>query len=105
MRRSRASTSAYLYVRQSTLGQVHHHRESTERQYALREKALALGWAAEALRVLDGDLGLSGAHSTHREDFKTLVAEVSMDHVGAVLALEDSRLARSNAGRNDRPGP
>uniref|UniRef100_UPI0025F93F17 recombinase family protein n=1 Tax=uncultured Lamprocystis sp. TaxID=543132 RepID=UPI0025F93F17 len=88
---------AYIYVRQSTLGQVHHHRESTERQYALREKALALGWAAEAIRVLDGDLGLSGAHSTHREDFKTLVAEVSMDHVGAVLALEVSRLARSNA--------
>jgi DNA invertase Pin-like site-specific DNA recombinase len=88
---------AYIYVRQSTLGQVQHHRESTERQYALREKALALGWAAEAIRVLDGDLGLSGAHSTHREDFKTLVAEVSMDHVGAVLALEVSRLARSNA--------
>jgi len=88
---------AYIYVRQSTLGQVRHHQESTERQYALREKALALGWPETAIRILDGDLGQSGAHSADREDFKTLVAEVSMDHVGAVLALEVSRLARSNA--------
>ncbi|WP_295432602.1 recombinase family protein [uncultured Thiodictyon sp.] len=88
---------AYVYVRQSTMGQVRHHQESTERQYALREKAIALGWAETAIRILDGDLGQSGAHSAQREDFKTLVAEVSMDHVGAVLALEVSRLARSNA--------
>ena len=87
---------AYIYVRQSTLGQVRHHRESTERQYALREKALALGWPAEAVKVLDRDLGRSGAQSHGREDFKTLVAEVSMDRVGAVFALEVSRLARSN---------
>ena len=88
---------AYVYVRQSTMGQVRHHQESTERQYALREKAMALGWPETAIRILDGDLGQSGAHSAQREDFKTLVAEVSMDHVGAVLALEVSRLARSNA--------
>ena len=87
---------AYVYLRQSTMGQVRHHRESTERQYALREKALALGWDLSAMRVLDGDLGCSGAQSTGREDFKTLVAEVSMDHVGAVFSLEASRLARSN---------
>ena len=87
---------AYIYVRQSTMGQVRHHHESTERQYALRDKALTLGWSDEAIRVLDRDLGQSGAQSHNREDFKTLVAEVSMDRVGAVFALEVSRLARSN---------
>ncbi|MCF7993230.1 MAG: recombinase family protein [Chromatiaceae bacterium] len=87
---------AYVYVRQSTMAQVRHHQESTERQYALREKALSLGWPAELIRVLDADLGRSGAQSQQREDFKTLVAEVSMDRVGAVFALEVSRLARSN---------
>ncbi|MCF8015270.1 MAG: recombinase family protein, partial [Chromatiaceae bacterium] len=75
---------AYVYVRQSTMAQVRHHQESTERQYALREKALSLGWPAELIRVLDADLGRSGAQSQQREDFKTLVAEVSMDRVGAV---------------------
>ena len=87
---------AYIYVRQSTLAQVRHHRESTERQYALREKALALGWPDTAIRTLDRDLGLSGAQMSGREDFKTLVADVSMGQVGAVFALEVSRLARSN---------
>ena len=87
---------AYLYLRQSTMGQVRHHRESTERQYALKEKACSLGWAAESVRILDGDLGLSGAAATLREDFKTLVADVSMRKVGAVFALEASRLSRSN---------
>jgi DNA invertase Pin-like site-specific DNA recombinase len=90
------SKPAYVYVRQSTPGQVLHHRESTERQYALREKALTLGWPATAIRILDADLGLSGAQMTGREDFKTLVADVSMGQVGAVFALEVSRLARSN---------
>ncbi|MCK7502264.1 MAG: recombinase family protein [Comamonadaceae bacterium] len=83
-------------MRQSTLAQVRHHRESTERQYALREKALALGWPETAIRTLDRDLGLSGAQMSGREDFKTLVADVSMGQVGAVFALEVSRLARSN---------
>jgi len=88
---------AYIYVRQSTLGQVRHHQESTERQYALQNKAHDLGWSPSMTRILDGDLGLSGAHSHAREDFKTLVANVSMGRVGAVMALEASRLARSNA--------
>lgn len=88
---------AYIYLRQSTMGQVRHHRESTERQYALRDKALSLGWTVDRIRVLDGDLGLSGAQSTYREDFKTLVADVSMNKVGAVFALEASRLSRSSA--------
>src|SRR5476651_1012915 len=90
------SKPAYIYIRQSTLAQVRHHQESTERQYALREKALALGWQPTAVRILDRDLGQSGAQMTGREDFKTLVADVSMGQVGAVFALEVSRLARSN---------
>jgi DNA invertase Pin-like site-specific DNA recombinase len=90
------SKLAYVYVRQSTLAQVRHHQESTERQYALREKALELGWNDPEIHVLDRDLGMSGAQTTGREDFKSLVAEVSMGQVGAVFALEVSRLARSN---------
>jgi DNA invertase Pin-like site-specific DNA recombinase len=90
------SKPAYIYVRQSTLAQVRHHQESTERQYALRKKALELGWSETSIRILDRDLGVSGAHTTGRADFKTLVAEVSMGQVGAVFALEASRLARSN---------
>ena len=91
------SKPAYIYVRQSTLAQVRHHQESTERQYALRQKATELGWSESSIRVLDRDLGISGAHTTGRTDFKTLVADVSMGQVGAVFALEASRLARSNA--------
>src|SRR5262249_8675702 len=90
------SKPAYVYVRQSTLGQVRHHQESTERQYALRQKAAELGWSESSIRILDRDLGISGAHTTGRADFKTLVADVSMGQVGAVFALEVSRLARSN---------
>jgi DNA invertase Pin-like site-specific DNA recombinase len=79
------------------MGQVRCHRESTERQYSLKEKATTLGWRADQIRVLDGDLGISGASMTGREDFKTLVADVSLKKVGAVFALEASRLARSCA--------
>ena len=87
---------AYLYLRQSTMGQVRHHRESTEQQYALKDKACHLGWSAEQVQILDGDLGISGTAMTLRQDFKTLVADVSMGKVGAVFALEVSRLSRSN---------
>lgn len=87
---------AYVYVRQSTMGQVRHHQESTERQYALRLKALELGWSEAAIRTLDRDLGVSGAQMTGREDFKTLVSDISLGQVGAVFALEVSRLARSD---------
>jgi len=93
---SHQSKPAYIYVRQSTLAQVRHNQESTERQYALKDKALALGWPQRSIRVLDRDLGMSGAQIAGREDFKTLVADVSMSQVGAVFALEVSRLARSN---------
>lgn len=87
---------AYVYVRQSTMGQVRHHQESTERQYALRQKALELGWSEAAIHTLDRDLGLSGAQMAGREDFKTLVSDISQGQVGAVFALEVSRLARSD---------
>jgi DNA invertase Pin-like site-specific DNA recombinase len=90
------SRPAYIYVRQSTSAQVLHHQESTERQYALRAMALELGWSESAIRTLDRDLGMTGTEMTRREDFKTLVADVSMGQVGAVFALEVSRLARSN---------
>ncbi len=90
------SRPAYIYVRQSTNAQVLHHQESTERQYALRTMALELGWSESAIRTLDRDLGMTGTEMTKREDFKTLVADVSMGQVGAVFALEVSRLARSN---------
>ncbi|MDA1232189.1 MAG: recombinase family protein [Planctomycetota bacterium] len=88
---------AYVYLRQSSMGQVRNHRESTERQYALQELARNFGWPVARIKVLDGDLGKSGTSTTDREDFKTLVADVSLGKAGAVLAIEASRLARSNA--------
>ena len=87
---------AYLYVRQSTLRQVLEHTESTKRQYGLRERAMALGWPAEQIVVIDRDLGLSGADSD-RAGFQELVAAVGMGTVGVVLGLEVSRLARSSS--------
>jgi DNA invertase Pin-like site-specific DNA recombinase len=88
---------AYLYVRQSTLRQVVENTESTQRQYALRERAVALGWAPEQVVVIDSDLGQSGASAADRAGFQRLVAEVGLGHVGLVLGLEVSRLARSSA--------
>jgi DNA invertase Pin-like site-specific DNA recombinase len=86
---------AYIYLRQSSMNQVRHNQESTERQYALRDKAIALGWPANLIHILDGDLGLSGSHAALRKDFQSLVALVSMSKAGAVFALEASRLSRS----------
>ena len=86
---------AYLYIRQSTLRQVFENSESTKRQYALRQRAIALGWPDERIIVIDSDLGQSGASAADREGFQKLVAEVSMQHVGIVLGLEVSRLARN----------
>jgi len=88
---------AVVYVRQSTLQQVERNTESAERQYALRERALELGWPAEAIAVVDDDTGRSGTSSQERLAFKELVAEVGLGHVGLILALETSRLARSSA--------
>ena len=87
---------ACIYLRQSTLKQVRQHQESTERQYALREKALQLGWPSERILILDRDLGISGTQMANRPDFKRLVAEVSLQKVGAVFALEASRWSCSD---------
>ena len=91
---------AYIYLRQSTMHQVMHNLESTDRQYALKQKALEYGWDATNIRILDGDLGQSGSNTTRRKAFKLLVAEVSMDKVGAIFVLEASRLSRSSADWN-----
>src|SRR5271167_598048 len=90
------SRQACIYIRQSTMGQVRFNQESTERQYNLVTKAQALGWSPQQIRILDRDLGQSGAQTTNREDFKTLVSDVAMGRVGAIFSLEASRLARSN---------
>jgi DNA invertase Pin-like site-specific DNA recombinase len=91
------SRPALLYVRQSTLKQVINNTESAIRQYDLRGKAIALGWAADQVTVIDIDQGHSGASSADREGFQHLVAEVSLGRAGIVLGLECSRLARNSA--------
>lgn len=90
------SRAAYLYVRQSTLRQVLENTESTYRQYALRDRAVAMGWPLERVIVIDSDLGQSGASAADREGFQRLVTEVSLGRVGIVLGLEVSRLARNS---------
>ncbi|MGH9168412.1 MAG: recombinase family protein, partial [Acidimicrobiia bacterium] len=88
---------AFLYVRQSTLRQVIHNTESATRQYALRQRAVALGWSTDRVVTIDTDQGQSGASASDREGFQRLVAEVGMGRAGIVLGLEVSRLARNNA--------
>jgi len=88
---------AYLYVRQSTLRQVMENTTSTDRQYGLRQRAVALGWHLDQVIVIDDDLGRSGASAEGRDGFQRLVADVGMGKAGIVLGLEVSRLARNNA--------
>jgi DNA invertase Pin-like site-specific DNA recombinase len=88
---------AYLYIRQSTIRQVFENSESTKRQYALKERAVALGWPLENIIIIDEDQGRSGAESTRRSGFQRLVGEVGLDHVGIVMGLEVSRLARNSS--------
>jgi DNA invertase Pin-like site-specific DNA recombinase len=87
---------ACIYIRQSTPAQVRFNQESTERQYNLANQARSLGWIPEQIRILDGDLAHSGQLTSKRDDFKILVSDVAMGHVGAIFSLEASRLARSN---------
>lgn len=87
---------AYVYVRQSSLAQVHHHVESTKRQYALADRAIALGWTAEQIEVIDEDQGKSGSTRQGRGGFAELVEAVAHGKAGAIFALEVSRLARSS---------
>jgi len=86
---------AMVYVRQSTAVQVVRHQESTRLQYGLTDRALALGWPRDRTTVIDDDLGRSGASAEGRPGFQRLVAEVGLDHVGIILGIEMSRLARS----------
>lgn len=88
--------SALVYVRQSTPQQVVEHQESTARQYALVDLAIELGWPPERIEVIDEDQGHSGSTADGRSGFHRLLAEVGLDHVGIILGLELSRLARSN---------
>ena len=87
--------AAIVYVRQSTPQQVLDHQESTARQYALADRAAALGWPRSLVRVIDDDLGKSGQSIEGRFGFQRLLAEVALDRVGLILGLEMSRLARS----------
>jgi DNA invertase Pin-like site-specific DNA recombinase len=91
------SRQAIVYLRQSSAAQVENNRESTDRQYALAAKARELGWPADRIVVIDEDLGLSGSGFVARSGFARLTAEVALAHVGLVLGLEVSRLARNNA--------
>ncbi len=86
---------AIIYVRQSTLHQVQHHSESTRLQYALKEKAITLGWDLENIVTIDDDLGQSGSNTEGRPGFQRLVTQVSLGRVGIVIGIEMSRLARS----------
>ena len=90
------SRNAYLYVRQSTLRQVFENTESTKRQYALQQRAIALGWPIAQVVVIDTDLGRSGASAVDREGFQRLVTEVGLGRAGIVMGLEVSRLARNS---------
>src|SRR5215470_11857957 len=94
---SHLSRAAYVYLRQSSPAQVEHNRESTQRQYALVTKASTLGWPAQQIVVIDEDLGLSGTGIVERSGFARFTAEVALGHVGIVLGIEVSRLARNNA--------
>ena len=94
---SHLSRQAFVYLRQSSAAQVENNRESTDRQYALAAKARELGWPADRIVVIDEDLGLSGSGFVARSGFARLTAEVALAHVGLVLGLEVSRLARNNA--------
>jgi DNA invertase Pin-like site-specific DNA recombinase len=94
---SHLDRDAYLYIRQSTLRQVAENGESTMRQYALRDRAVAAGWPIERIRVIDCDLGKSGASAAGRDGFQKLVSEVALGKAGIVMGLEVSRLARNSA--------
>jgi DNA invertase Pin-like site-specific DNA recombinase len=88
--------NALVYVRQSSLQQVYRNQESTKIQYGLAGLAERLGWAPDRVVVIDDDLGISGASAIGRQGFQRMLAEVALDHVGVILGVEMSRLARSN---------
>jgi DNA invertase Pin-like site-specific DNA recombinase len=87
---------AYVYIRQSSLGQVTHHRESTDMQYQLVSRVTHLGWPQQRVKVIDEDLGKSGASTSERSGFQNLIAEIGLGKVGLVMSFDASRLARNN---------
>ena len=89
--------AAYVYVRQSTASQVQNNRESTDRQYKLAERAVRLGWSEPQVKVVDEDLARSGSGTSDRHGFGRMTAEVALGHVGLILSIEVSRVARNNA--------
>lgn len=91
------SRRGYVYVRQSTNYQVVSNTESTLRQYALRERLIALGWDSSLVEVIDSDLGMSGKTAEEREGFQHLISEVANGKVGAIACIEASRLSRSSS--------
>ena len=94
---SHTARASCIYVRQSSPSQVEHNRESTARQYALADRACQLGWPKDQIVIIDDDLGLSGASTEKRSGFARMISEVALGHVGIILGLEVSRLARNNA--------
>ena len=99
---------AYLYIRQSTLQQVFHNTESTQRQYALKQRAVALGWPAERVIVIDSDQGQSGASAVDRKGFQKLVAEVGLGHAGIhieEIGVEGPFIAPNGGPFIDGPKP
>lgn len=86
---------ALIYIRQSTPHQALSHQESLRLQYALTERARALGWPPEAIEVVDTDVGQSAASTSHREGFNTLVGQVTLGQVGLILSYEATRLSRT----------
>jgi DNA invertase Pin-like site-specific DNA recombinase len=89
--------TAYIYIRQSTAAQVEFNRESTERQYKLKDRAIDLGWPAQQIRVIDQDLAQSGSSSSQRKGFGEMISEVALGKVGLILSIEVSRVARNNS--------
>jgi len=88
---------AVVYVRQSTASQVEHNRESTNRQYKLKDRAISLGWPNQQVKIIDEDLAQSGAESSRRTGFTNMISEVALGRVGLILSLEVSRVARNNS--------
>jgi DNA invertase Pin-like site-specific DNA recombinase len=95
--RSHLERAALIYIRQSTLAQVRDNTESTARQYALGDAAVALGWDRGDVQIIDADLGRSGRSAQGRDGYRELVSRVCLGEVGAIFGLEISRLARSTA--------
>jgi DNA invertase Pin-like site-specific DNA recombinase len=93
---ARRAKFAYIYVRQSSVGQVKHHQESTELQYRLVDRAVGLGWPRERVSVIDDDLGKSGGGRVERHGFQRLIAEIGLGNAGLVISFDASRLARNN---------